>query len=200
MLLNKTKIMQIHHLFWLGWLLLGANPVIGQGASIVPDTAVNKIKLADRTSTEKVLGSAIWSKHFEAGGFLPRIEIVNKDRTQVLRLLFDYGGAKNSVDEFELAAIDKSYKLPAKAVVLDVPGFTTSRKIALGMAKAEVVKIFGGAGAFKMVSNKGGIEEVLLEIDETTDFVKRYNEYKYFVRCRFRQGILVKYSFGFEPV
>ncbi|HEY4108074.1 hypothetical protein [Puia sp.] len=188
--------MKIRNLFWLGWLVLGANPAIGQQQSIVPDTAVNNIKLADRASTEKVLGTHAWDKHFEAGGMLPRIEIVNRDKTQVLRLLFDYGGSKNSVDGFQLLTVDKTYKLPAKTMTLDVTGFVTSAKITLGMPRAGVLKAFGNK--LRVVSNKGGIEEMLLEMDESTAFVKRHNEYKYFARCSFKNSVLVKYTVGFE--
>jgi len=49
--------MKNSNLFWLGWLVLGANPATGQRA-MIHDTAVNKIKLGDPRSTEKVLGPA----------------------------------------------------------------------------------------------------------------------------------------------
>ena len=189
--------MQIKHLFWLGWLILGANPAIGQKAMIV-DTAVNKIKLGDYKSTERVLGPRVWEKSFEADGLLPRLEIVNRDSTQVLRLLVDYGGTKNAADQFEIVAIDKHYKLPRKLVRTNIDTFRTSRKITLFLQKDSVIKILGRS--YKVLSGRGGNEELFFESSETDDFVKRHNEYKYFIQCSFRNGVLVKYWFGFESV
>jgi hypothetical protein len=182
--------------FYLFILILLSGPAIGQQKRMIPDTAVNAIKLGDYASTEKVLGARVWDKHFEANGILPRIELVNHDKTQVLRLLFHYGGSRNSVDEFELLAIDKSYKLPGKVVNMNVDGFVTSRKIALGVSKDSVRKVFGNI--FKTLSNKAGVEVTSFEMDESTAFVKRHNEYKYYIRCTFRNGMLIKYAFGFE--
>jgi hypothetical protein len=184
--------------FFLGCMILLSGPAIGQQKWMIPDTAVNVIKLGDYASTEKLLGAKVWEKHFEADGMLPRIEIVNRDKTQVLRLLFDYGGSRNSVDQFELLAIDKSYKLPGKVVRMDVGGFVTSRKIALGMRKDSVIRAIGKD--YKMDSKKGGIEVISFEMNESTAFVKRHNEYKYYIKCSFRNGVLIKYSFGFESV
>jgi hypothetical protein len=183
--------------FFLSWIILLNGPAIGQQKRMIPDTAVNAIRLGEYASTEKVLGARLWDKHFEAGGMLPRIELVNHDKTQVLRLLFHYGGSRNSVDEFELLTIDKTYKLPAKVVRMDVAGFVTSRKIALGVSKDSVMKVFGNI--FKTIS-MGRVEVVFFEMDESTAFVKRHNEYMYYIKCSFRNGRLIKYSFGFESV
>jgi hypothetical protein len=187
--------MKISNLFWLGWLVLAANPATGQKAMIF-DAAVNKIKLEDRASAEKVLGPRIWEKHFEADGLLPRIEIINRDSTQVLRLLVDYGGAMNSANQFQIVAVDKHYKFPKKAVRGNMDSFTTSRKISLFQKKESVIKILGKG--YRVLSGKGGDEEIFYESSETDDFVKRHNEYKYFIQCSFRNGVLVKYLFGFE--
>lgn len=183
----------------LGWVGLLNSPVIAQVSGVAPDTSVNNIKLGDRASTERVLGGAkVWEKHFEAGSILPRIEVVNRDTTQVLRLLFHYGGSKNSVDEFELRTIDKTYRLPAKTIKLEVSTFVTSRKISLGMRRDSVLKAIGDK--FKVLSNKGGVEEIIFELDETSPLVIRHNEAAYYIRCRFKNGKLDRYSFGFEAV
>jgi hypothetical protein len=79
-----------------------------------------------------------------------------------------------------------------------VGGFVTSRKIALGISKDCVMKVFGNT--FKTLGNKAGVEVISFEMDESTAFVKRHNEYKYYIKCSFRNGMLIKYSFGFESV
>ena len=178
-------------------IILETNPTMGQRA-MIHDTAVNSIKLGDRASTEKVLGRRIWDKHFEADGLLPRIEIVNRDSTQVLRLLVEYGGFMNSVNQFQIIAVDKHYKFPRKAVRMNIDSFTTSRKISLFLKKERVISILGNS--YKVLGGKGGDEEIFYESSETDDLVKRHNEYKYFIQCAFRNGVLVNYWFGFEPV
>src|SRR5258708_18432 len=190
--------MQLRNLILLGWIIFVTNPAIGKHKSIIPDTSVNGIKLNDPASTEKVLGPKVWEKHFEAGGLLPRIEIVNHDRTQVLRLLFHYGGSKNSVDEFEILAIDKSYKLPTQVIVMDVDRFLESRSIALLIKKESVIKAIGNK--YKVLKGMADYEQLYFEIDNSSDFVKRHNEYKYYIKCSFKNGSLIKYSFGFQSV
>jgi len=168
-----------------------------QRQPFIPDTTVNQIKINDYRSTERVLGKDVWKNLFESKGSLPRIEVVNNTKTESLRLIFHYGGSKNSVDEFEIAGIDKSYKIPKQAIVLATATFITGNNIRLGMSKEEVVKILG-AGYKSNV--KGKAEELLYTLNNKSGFVRRYNQYEYYIRCLFRNGVLLKYSFGFTAV
>lgn len=162
----------------------------------IPDTSVNNIMINDHVSTEKVLGTKIWEKNFEANGLFPRIEIVNTRKTQILRLLFHYGGSENSVDEFELLAIDKNYKLPKQVIKMNTDCFHTSRNITLFMPKSSILKILGNK--YKILNKNGDCEQLCYEIANPSDFLKRYNQYKYYIKCTFKKGCLIKYSFGFE--
>ena len=189
--------MQIRNLFWLGWLVLEANLAVCQRA-MIHDTAINKIKMDDPESTVRVLGRRIWDRHFEADGLWPRVEIINRDSSKVLRLMVEYGGFVNSADQFQIIAIDKHYKFPRKAVRMNMDSFTTSRSISLFQKKESVIRVLGKG--YKVLAGKGGDEKIFYESSETDDFVKRHNEYKYFIQCVFRNGVLVNYWFGFEPV
>ncbi|WP_142687372.1 hypothetical protein [Chitinophaga polysaccharea] len=177
-------------------LLLSTRYVNGQQpVRLIPDTAVNGIRLNDYVSTEKVLGKNIWNKLFEQGKSLPRIELVNKSKTQALRLFFHYGGSKNAVDEFEILLIDSTYKAPKQVVVLPAEVFVSSRKIRLGISREEVVKILGNN--CKTHAN-GSTEQLTYAMNEKAGFVKRYNQFGYYIKCIFSKGILVKYAFGFD--
>jgi uncharacterized membrane protein len=189
--------MKINNLFWLGWFLFGASPAIAQHA-MIHDTAVGRIKMGDPESTVKVLGPRIWEKHFEGDGLLPRIEVINRDSTQVLRLMIEYGGIKNSANQLQILAVDSRYKFPRKAVRVNVDKFTSGLKVSLSQKKESVIRVLGKD--YKVLAGKGGDEEIIYESSETDELVKRYNEYKYFIRCVFRKGVLVNYWFGFEPV
>lgn len=162
---------------------------------LVPDTAVNGIRLNDYVSTEKVLGKNSWNKLFEQGKSLPRIELVNKPGTQALRLFFHYGGSKNAVDEFEILHIDSTYKAPKQVVALAAGEFVSSRNIKLGMSREEVVKILG---ANYKAHVDGSTERLAYTMNEKAGFVKRYNQFGYYIKCIFSKGILVKYAFGFD--
>jgi hypothetical protein len=167
-----------------------------KSVSFIPDTSVNNIKLNDYVSTEKVLGAKAWEKNFEANNLFPRIEIVNQNKKQILRLLFHYGGSKNSVDEFEILAIDKSYKFPKQTIAMSTRSFKTSRDITLFTKKSKVIKMLGSK--YKVLNKRGDYEQVHFEIGNPSNFLKRYNQYKYYISCTFKKGFLIKYSFGFE--
>jgi hypothetical protein len=168
-----------------------------QHKSFIPDTMVIQIKINDIGTTEAILGKNIWQCLFESKGNLPRIELINKTKNQSLRLIFHYGGSKNSVDEFEILKIDSFYKIPTQAKVLKIDTFVTGNGIKLGISKDEIVRILGN----NYKSNaKGKIEELLYTLDSKAAFVKRYNQFEYYIRCLFKNGILVKYSFGFVDI
>jgi len=160
-----------------------------------PDTAVSNININDYKSTERVLGKSSWNKQFEQTGSLPRIEIVNKTGTQILRLFFHYGGSKNSVDEFEIMDIDSAYKIPKQAIYSEDEQFITSNKTYLGISRKDLVKKLGNS--YKS-SISGNVEQLVYTIDDKPNFVRRYNQYRYYIKCVFKDGILIKYSFGFE--
>jgi len=193
---NKIKNMKIIIVI-SGLLFWAVTAISQQHGHLVPDTSVNNININDYKSTELILGKSIWNKQFEHAGSLPRIEIVNKTRTQILRLFFHYGGSKNSVDEFEIMNIDSVYKIPKQAIYLKDDQFITSNKICLGISKMDLVKKLGNS--YKS-SISGGIERLVYIIDNKSNFVKRYNQYRYYIKCTFRNDTLIKYSFGFESV
>ncbi|MEZ2440403.1 hypothetical protein AB6805_01680 [Chitinophaga sp. RCC_12] len=166
-----------------------------QPVRFAPDTAVNGIYLNDYSTTERVLGKSIWNKQFEQGRSLPRIELINKSKTEVLRLFFHYGGSKNAVDEFEISYIDGAYKAPKLAVVTSDQCFVTSRKIRLGITREEIVKILGNNYKTDITGNT---ERLVYVLNQKSGFVKRYNQYQYYIKCILNKGVLVKYAFGFE--
>ncbi|MFY0256519.1 hypothetical protein ACDQ55_21505 [Chitinophaga sp. 30R24] len=168
-----------------------------QHGYLKPDTAVNNININDYKSTELVLGKSIWNKQFEQAGSLPRIEVVNKTRTQILRLFFHYGGSENSVDEFEIMNIDSIYKIPKQAIYLKDEQFITSNKICLGISKKDLVEKLGNS--YKSSIN-GNVERLVYTIDDKSNFVKRYHQYRYYIKCILSKDILIKYSFGFESI
>jgi len=185
-------------IFLISSLLLLAVTANGQQhKDLNPDTAVNNININDYETTERVLGKNSWSKQFEQAGSLPRIEAVNKAGTQILRLFFHYGGSKNSVDEFELMSVDSAYKISKQAIHLKDEQFITSNKISLGISKGDLVKKLGNS--YKS-SVSGNVERLVYTVDSKSNFVRRYNQHTYYIRCVFKNDTLIKYAFGFESL
>jgi hypothetical protein len=100
------------------------------------------------------------------------------------------------VDEFEISSIDKNYKMPKSVVAMNVDSFSTSKNITLFIKKNSVIKILGDK--YKELNKKDNHEQLYYEIDSPSDFLKRYNQYKYYIKCTFKKDYLIAYSFGFE--
>jgi hypothetical protein len=62
-----------------------------QRKPFIPDTIVNQIRINDHRSTERILGKDVWKNLFESKGNLPGIEVIDKTKTESLRLIFHYG-------------------------------------------------------------------------------------------------------------
>jgi hypothetical protein len=160
------------------------------------EKSISNIYLQDEKTTTKILGANIWDKHFEADSMFPRIECINKNGSEGLRLFFHYGGVKNAVAEFELFSIGKGYKRPAKAVKYNIRQFKSGHNITLGLSKQQVLKILGK----KFKSTKGKSEEKIKYFtdDPNTEVLKKYRGVAYFINCHFKDNKLVRYNFGFE--
>ncbi len=179
-----------------------ANGLSAQGkyCSTPFDTAVYNIKLANYASTVQALGNNCWRYCFEQNNSLPRIELVNRHTMQVLRLYFNYGGAKNTVDAFEILMFDSSYKIPLQAIVVnDSAGFVTSKKITLGLTKARVQNVLG-RNIWQTITkgNKGQLVCMYVNSNAASPVLKRYNQPQYYIKCIFTNGVLTGYSFGFS--
>lgn len=160
------------------------------------EESVCNIFLQDDRTTTKVLGAGIWEKHFEADGMFPRIECINENGTQGLRLFFHYGGSKNVVDEFELFEIGKGYKKPSRAIILKECEFKSGNRIALGMSKQQIIDIIGK----RFISVREKEDEVMkyYTADQNATVLKKYRGVAYFITCRLKNNRLVQYNFGLE--
>jgi hypothetical protein len=164
--------------------------------SFKEEYAIFKIYLQDDKSTEGILGKNIWKKHFEANEMFPRIECISNNNRQILRLFFHYGGLQNSVAEFELLYMPQSYKKDRNVVKIDKSTFISKNGVELGMSKLSVINLIGKN--YK-VKNTKKYEELLYYTEDTTSgILKKIGGVAYFIKCRFVNGKLNQYNFGFE--
>lgn len=193
-----TKCLFMKSLQLLFYILFGLS-LFAQKQTAIPfviEKSVCNIFLQDETTTTKVLGNDIWDNHFEANNMLPRIECINKNGTEGLRLFFFYGGIKNAVAGFEVFSINKGYKKNVKAITLNITQFKSGNNIILGMSKQKVVNIIGKDFTSTKGKNK---EEIKYYTDNPNSRVlKKYGGVAYFISCRFINNKLVQYNFGFE--
>jgi hypothetical protein len=158
--------------------------------------AIFGINLQDDNSTEKVLGKNIWEMHFEADEMFPRIECFNKDKHQILRLFFFYGGVQNSVAEFEVLYTPKKYKRNKKSISTAADIFKSNNGVSLGMSKSKVISLIGNHYKIKKTAN---YEELIYYTEDTNKgILKKIGGVAYFIKCRFIKGKLCQYNFGFE--
>ncbi|OKS88203.1 hypothetical protein RG47T_3667 [Mucilaginibacter polytrichastri] len=145
------------------------------------------------------LGKNSWGREFEKeDGFgMPRIEVTNADKTQLLRLGFFEGDFENNVQAFQIQYLPANYKRSAKTAKINTPAFISALNIKLGMTKAEVIKRIGNS--YKSTKDKGFAKLKWYTNDPNSAFLKEYKAVGYSIECKFdTSGKLTQYYFGFE--
>jgi hypothetical protein len=163
------------------------------------DIGVSGIKLQSANSTTVVLGKNAWNGKFEKeDGFgMPRIEVINADKTQLLRLGFFEGDFENNVQAFQIQYLPANYKLSAKTAKINTPAFISALNIKLGMTKADLIKRIGNS--YKASKDKGSAKLKWYTNDPNSSFLKEYKAVGYTIECKFdTNGKLSQYYFGFE--
>ena len=163
--------------------------------SIIHDTTINsKIILRNSISIEKNLGDVMPKLNSDKD--LPDVYFRNKSGTEYLRLVFFPGDVNNTVSLFEVSKADLS-SAPLKSYQSVFPYFLTESGIKLGMTISDVVGKKGNQ--FKKAS-KGKMIVIKYSIDyeDNPKFLAAYNMPLYIAEYTFKNGILVKFIFGFE--
>ena len=151
------------------------------------DISVSGIFLEDPASTEKVLGKEI--PHEE------QLAYWNKDRTQLLTLLFHGGDTVHAFAEFKVTQADKN---ESAIKVLSLPAFITGKGVRLDITQKQLTEIFGQGvgervGRQSIVHYK--IEDIALA---SSPFLQHYRMPSYYGEYHFEGGKLVEFRFGFE--
>lgn len=163
------------------------------------DIGISGIKLENANSVTTALGKNSWSREFEKeDGFgMPRIEIINADKTQLLRLGFFEGDFENNVQAFQIQYLPANYKLSTKTAKINTPNFISTLHIKLGMTKAEIIAKIGKG--YKTSKEKGLEKLKWYTNDPKSAFLKKYSAIGYSIECTFNaSGQLSEYYFGFE--
>jgi hypothetical protein len=154
----------------------------------VPEMKANSIELLNPKSIEKLNKSFTLIESEES---FPYVIFLSNTGTEALKLIFHYGGVKNSFSEIEMS----QNKHREEGLVLNEEKFVTGRGIQLGMTRKEVESILGKPNIYS--NNKIRYRIVDLDLSNSA-FLKRYNYPSYYIEAQFFQEKLVKYKFGFD--
>lgn len=175
-----------------------ADPFSHNTGKFLYDNGINHFYLYESKCVTDKLGKNVWEKHmFEVKGELPKIECVSKDKSEILRLFFHYGGTKNEPAGFQILKTPKGYKLNKKVIQSNSDKYRSALGIYLGITKAQVVKKIGAK--FNQQKDKYGNMVLTYYTNNENDVVfKEYAGVGYKITCVFKNDKLVDYSFGFE--
>ena len=160
------------------------------------DTTVHGIRLGDTDSTIRVLGRDFTTIVDNPASDFGWSIFASRDNKQLLLLRHHAGDLQHSYLEFEVK-FGRHDRHPMKLPVYE---FVSGRKIRLGMKRKAVVAIFGPC--FKS-ARKGDTETIRYQVEDgkaASPILKASNMPQYYAEYEFRNGVLVRFRFGHEPV
>ncbi len=186
-----------------GW---GFAVVLGLGAcaakiSELPqaaDISVSGIYLADATSARRVIGERLAELNYSDDS-TPHVQLrcFNRDRTQVLTLIFHAGGERDSFSEFSLDLTQRIAGTPPTCVLRDVQAFVTGKQLSLGIDREDLTRRLG-PDFIQENDVSGTVIKYTITDKNNSVFLRRYALPVYYGVYRFEHDKLVNVSFGFE--
>jgi hypothetical protein len=160
------------------------------------DTTVSGIKLGDGETIKKALGEDYRTVLDDPKSDFSWWIFASRDNKQLFAMRHHAGDTIHFYREFEV----KFGRHDRKPMKLPVYEFITGKGIKLGMKRKAVLAKFGPC--FK--SNVDDeIETIRYEIKDekaATGILKAANMPQYYAEYEFRNGILIRFKFGHEPV
>ncbi|MET4080595.1 hypothetical protein ABIB40_000539 [Pedobacter sp. UYP30] len=149
------------------------------------DYKVNNVALYDDKSLTDTFGKEVWEKHeFEGNKLFPRIEILNKNGNQLLRLYFHYGGSKNEVAGMEILQKPIGYKFNKKIIRSNENIFKSALGISIGASKKCVLEKIGKK--YNISRDKKLVETITYYTNnEKAKVFRKFNGIGYKIICKF---------------
>jgi hypothetical protein len=162
------------------------------------DRAVHGVTLADSDSAIRVLGRDFRTVTDNPASDFAWTIFASRDNKQLLELRHHAGDLQHSFMEVEV----KFGRHDRKPMKLPVYEFIAGGGIKLGMKRKAVIARMGTC--FKSAT-KAGNEIVRYEVKEEGDklqhpLLKAANMPQYYAEYEFRNGTLIRFRFGYEPV
>jgi hypothetical protein len=126
----------------------------------------------------------------------PKAYICNQDQSERLALVYYEGDTAYVISEFRVEQVTTRY-IDCSQPETPIEHFVSGKGIALGMQREQLARILG-----KPHHTHPQLDETVLiyRIDgkSASGFLQRYGAPAYFGQYHFREGRLVRFSFGFE--
>ena len=187
----------------LAFLLAGALCATAQPAKKSPgcdlpnaDTIVYGIKLADKASTLKVLGEDYKTIVDNPASDFAWTLFASRDNKQLLALRHHAGDIEHSYMEFEV----KFGRHDRKPRNLPVYEFITGKGIKLGLKRKPVLAKLGPCFKSTMKDETEIVRYEIMDEKASTGILKASNMPQYYAEYEFRNGVLVRFKFGHQPV
>jgi len=171
---------------------MGQRPTAARPAMSMDTTVNNTLRLIDAASIRQSIGDQ--RKNMIEDEQATRIQLANKTNTEYLILYHLDGANGNSFNEFEVGALKakrKGFKTTSFA------SFSTESGVHVGMTQDSLVALKGQK--YKRSVEKGNIvlKYRITDKHAVNNILTRYNMPIYDAEYVFRDGKLIKFTFGF---
>jgi hypothetical protein len=156
-----------------------------------PDTVIGKISFLNTENVSDYLGVDVMDRLIDRG--LLTTEVLSKDKKQILKIYFHPGSYKNEFSEFEIKYNDKTGK---DLWIVDDTEFKTENDIKLGITIGDLRSIKGEPDS--IINNSTFTLHYEINLNDTSDFLNKYNMPEYYSDYEFKNGYLIRFKFGFE--
>lgn len=157
------------------------------------DLSISGIFLDDPESVARVIGTP--PPPVEIGDDFPTLQVCNSARTELLVLVFLYGGTKDAYSQIRVSEMPKPSP-PCVVPPAGVTHFVTGKGVRLGMSTADLIRALGQGYSQSRQGNDTVLSYRLSGIDRSP-LLQRFNMPVYAGSYRFRRGKLVAFEFGF---
>lgn len=155
-----------------------------------PDTVIGKISFLNTENVTDYLGEDVMDR-LDRNGLLTT-EVFSKDKKQLLKIYFHPGSCKNEFSEFEVKYSDK---IGRDLWIVDDSEFKTENDIKLGITIGDLKSIKGEPDS--LINNSTVTFHYEINLNDTSDFLDRYNMPEYYSDYEFQNGYLIRFKFGF---
>jgi hypothetical protein len=156
-----------------------------------PDTVIGKISFLNTENVADYLGEDVMDRPDSKG--LLTTEVYSKNRKQLLKIYLHPGSYKNEFSEFEIKYNDR---IDRDIWIVDDTEFKTESDIKLGITIGDLRSIKGEPDSIIYNSTVTFLYEI--NLNDTSDFLDRYNMPRYYSDYEFMNGYLIRFKFGFE--
>lgn len=173
-------------------VLVAASPASAACKVVKAETDINRVRLGDEDSTERVLGKT--EKLPLTSSDFATLTVFNRDQSEVATLTQYPGGVAGAFYAIEVLRTGLGASTE-NSVTLDAEHLSSERGVRLGVSEHFVTNLLGSC--YKRKTAKNGSLTLRYETEDPNHpFLKRVGMPNYFAEYSFRDGRLVSFQYG----